>query len=54
MTPDLMEEGVRRVFQAARTRRSAGVIFDRRSFTSIEKSTSSTVHVFLIAFRYIS
>ena len=34
--------------------RSAGVILRRRSPTSVEKSTSSTVHVFLIAPRYIS
>src|SRR4051812_15560922 len=33
---------------------SAGLIFERRSPTSVEKSTSSTVHVFLIADRYIS
>src|SRR3712207_5293535 len=34
--------------------RSASVILLRRSTRSVEKSTSSTVHVFLIAFRYIS
>src|SRR3569623_2004881 len=33
---------------------SAGFIFDRRSVTSVEKSTSSTVHVFLIAVLNIS
>jgi hypothetical protein len=34
--------------------RSAALILLRRSATSVEKSTSSTVHVFLIAARYMS
>src|SRR5262249_61943758 len=34
--------------------RSAGVTRARRSARSVEKSTSSTVHVFLIASLYIS
>ncbi len=34
--------------------RSASVILTPRSRTSVEKSTSSTVQVFLMAARYIS
>src|SRR4051812_13929475 len=33
---------------------SAGCIFERKSVTSVEKSTSSTVHVFLMAVLNIS